>query len=41
VQASLKEHRQIVAAIAAHNAERARSLMQQHIASGRDAATPD
>ena len=41
VLASLKEHRQIVAAISAHNAERARSLMQQHIASGRDAATPD
>jgi DNA-binding GntR family transcriptional regulator len=38
--ASLKEHRQIVAALAAHNAERARSLMQQHIANGRAAAMP-
>ena len=41
VLASLKEHRQIVAALAARNAERARSLMQQHIASGKAAATPD
>jgi DNA-binding GntR family transcriptional regulator len=41
VQASLKEHRQIVAALGARNAERARSLMQQHIASGKEAATPD
>jgi DNA-binding GntR family transcriptional regulator len=41
VLASLKEHRQIVAALAARNAERARSLMQQHIASGKDAAMPD
>ena len=41
VQASLKEHRQIVAALSARNAERARSLMQQHIAKGKDAATPD
>jgi DNA-binding GntR family transcriptional regulator len=40
VLASLKEHRQILAALSARNAERARSLMQQHIASGRDAATP-
>jgi len=41
VLASLKEHRQIVAALSARNAERARSLMQQHIASGKKAATPD
>jgi DNA-binding GntR family transcriptional regulator len=41
VLASLKEHRQIVAALAARNAERARALMQQHIARGREAATPD
>jgi DNA-binding GntR family transcriptional regulator len=41
VLASLKEHRQIVAALTARNAERARSLMQQHIASGKAAATPD
>ena len=41
VQASLKEHRQIVAALTARNAERARALMQQHIAAGRAAASPD
>ena len=37
--ASLKEHRQLVAALSARNAERARSLMQQHITKGKDAAT--
>ena len=41
VQASLKEHRQIVAALSARNAERARALVQQHIAMGREAASPD
>ena len=41
VMASLKEHRQIVAALAARNADRARTLMHQHIANGMDAATPD
>jgi DNA-binding GntR family transcriptional regulator len=41
VLASLKEHRRIVAALAARNPERARSLMQQHIANGKAAAMPD
>jgi DNA-binding GntR family transcriptional regulator len=40
VEASLKEHRQIVAALKARNAERARALMQAHIAKGLEAASP-
>jgi len=39
LEASLKEHRQIMAALKARNAERARLLMQQHFANGREAAS--
>ena len=40
VEASLFEHRQLLAALLAHDAERARRLMQDHIARGKEAATP-
>ena len=39
LEASLKEHRQIVAALKARNGERARQLMQQHFANGKEAAS--
>ena len=39
LEASLKEHRQIMAALKARNAERARLLMQQHFANGKEAAS--
>jgi DNA-binding GntR family transcriptional regulator len=38
LEASLKEHRQIMAALKARNAERTKLLMQQHLAAGREAA---
>jgi DNA-binding GntR family transcriptional regulator len=38
LEASLKEHRHIMAALKARNAERAQLLMQQHLAAGREAA---
>jgi DNA-binding GntR family transcriptional regulator len=38
LQASLKEHRRIMAAIKARNGERAQLLMQQHFANGKLAA---
>jgi DNA-binding GntR family transcriptional regulator len=38
LEASLKEHRQIMAALKSRNAERAHLLMQQHLAAGREAA---
>jgi DNA-binding GntR family transcriptional regulator len=38
LEASLKEHRQIMAALKARNAERAHTLMQHHLAAGREAA---
>jgi DNA-binding GntR family transcriptional regulator len=38
LEASLREHRQIMAALKARNAERARALMQQHLEAGREAA---
>jgi len=41
LEASLKEHRQIMAALKARNGERAQQLMQLHFANGRDAAAPD
>jgi DNA-binding GntR family transcriptional regulator len=41
LEASLKEHRQIMAAIKARNAERAQALMQQHFANGLKAAAPE
>jgi DNA-binding GntR family transcriptional regulator len=41
VEASLFEHRQLLAALLAHDGERARRLMQEHIAKGKEAATPD
>ncbi len=40
LEASLKEHRRIVAAIKARNGERVQQLMQQHFANGKVAATP-
>ncbi len=40
LEASLKEHRRIVAALKARNGERARELMQQHFANGKRAASP-
>jgi len=40
IDASLKEHRAIVAAIRTRKAERARELMQRHFANGRRAASP-
>ena len=39
LEASLKEHRQIMAALKARNAERAQQLMRQHLARGREAAS--
>ena len=39
LQASLKEHRQLMTALKARNGERAQALMQQHMAAGREAAT--
>ena len=39
LEASLKEHRQIMAALKARNPERAQLLMQHHFASGEKAAT--
>jgi DNA-binding GntR family transcriptional regulator len=39
LEASLKEHRQLMSALKARNVERARALMQQHMAAGREAAT--
>ncbi len=38
IEASLREHRQIVAALKARSAERAQATMRQHIANGRIAA---
>jgi DNA-binding GntR family transcriptional regulator len=38
LEASLKEHRQIMAALKAHNGARAQQLMQQHFANGKEAA---
>lgn len=40
LEASLKEHRRLMAAIKARNAERVQQLMQQHFANGRVAASP-
>jgi DNA-binding GntR family transcriptional regulator len=39
LEASLAEHREIMAALKARDGARARRLMQQHIDHGRDAAT--
>lgn len=39
LEASLKEHRQIMAALKARNGERAQSLMRQHFANGQHAAS--
>ena len=39
LEASLKEHRQIMAALKARNGERAQHLMQQHFANGKEAAS--
>ena len=39
LEASLKEHRQIMAAIKARNAARVQQLMQQHFANGKQAAS--
>ena len=39
LEASLKEHRQIMAALKAHNGVRAQQLMQQHFANGKEAAS--
>ncbi len=38
LEASLREHRQIMAALKARNAERAQALMQHHLEAGREAA---
>jgi len=38
LQASLKEHRKIMAALKARNATLAQELMLQHLASGKEAA---
>jgi DNA-binding GntR family transcriptional regulator len=38
LEASLKEHRQIMAALKARKPERVQALMQQHLAAGREAA---
>ncbi len=38
VEASLQEHRDLMAAIRVHDAEQARRLMHRHIAAGREAA---
>ena len=40
LEASLKEHRQIMAALKARNGPRVLQLMQQHFARGREAASP-
>jgi DNA-binding GntR family transcriptional regulator len=39
LEASLKEHRQIMAALKARNGARAQQLMQQHFANGKEAAS--
>ncbi len=39
LQASLQEHRDLLAAIKAHDAQQARQLMERHIAAGREAAS--
>jgi DNA-binding GntR family transcriptional regulator len=39
LEASLKEHRQIMAALKARNAPRVQQLMQQHFANGKEAAS--
>ena len=39
LEASLKEHRQIMAALKARNAARVQQLMQQHFANGKEAAS--
>lgn len=39
LEASLKEHRQIMAALKSRNAERAQQLMRQHLVHGREAAS--
>ena len=39
LEASLKEHRRIMAAIKARNGERVQQLMQQHFANGKEAAS--
>jgi DNA-binding GntR family transcriptional regulator len=41
LEASLKEHRRIMAAIKARDPDRVQQLMQQHFANGRQAASPD
>ena len=41
IEASLKEHRQIVAALKARNGERAQALMRRHFENGLAAAAPD
>lgn len=38
LEASLKEHRQIMSALKARNAERVQALMQHHLEAGREAA---
>jgi DNA-binding GntR family transcriptional regulator len=38
LEASLKEHRQIMAALKARNADRVQALMQHHLEAGREAA---
>jgi DNA-binding GntR family transcriptional regulator len=40
VQASLQEHRAILAALQAHDADRAVALMRDHLAQGQEAAMP-
>ncbi|RQP25896.1 GntR family transcriptional regulator [Piscinibacter terrae] len=39
LEASLKEHRKIMAALKARDADKVRELMQQHLAQGKDAAS--
>ena len=39
LEASLKEHRQLMAALKARNGERAQLLMRQHFANGKEAAS--
>ena len=39
LEASLKEHREIMAALKARDADKVRELMQQHLAQGKDAAS--
>jgi DNA-binding FadR family transcriptional regulator len=38
LEASLNEHRQLMAALRAHDAEQAQQLMRQHLANGEEAA---